>query len=433
MGNCIKQVTIPDLGSVSEVDVIEVLVKSGDIISKEDGLVILEGDKASMDVPSPFSGTVKDVQIKVGDKVRSGDKVLTIETSTEEEKYIKKEKKAVPEKLGKIEKKEKVIEFFKENNEKSEEKDEIKESVENFDTIVHAGPSVRRIAREFGINLKKIVGTGPRDRILKEDVQRFVKEQLRASKGKDNLPFSPSATQIDFLKFGAIEEKSFSKIKKATGVNLSRNWMMIPHVTQFGEADITELKAFQQSQKEYAAKQHVRLTPLVFIIKAVVDALKEFPHFNASLDTAGEHLILKKYFHIGVAVDTSEGLVVPIIRDADKKGFFALAKELSNISEKARTKGLSFNDIQGGCFSISSLGSIGGTAFTPIINAPEVAILGISQMQWKLICNKNGDCKTRLMLPLSLSYDHRVIDGADGARFIVHLIRRLSDIRTLLL
>ena len=432
MVNCIEQVTIPDLGSVSEVDVIEVLVKSGDIISKEDGLITLEGDKASMDVPSPLAGTVKDVQIKVGDKVRGGDKVLTVEISTEEEKYVKKEKKKFPEKLEKIEKKEKVRESFKENSKKSEENGKTKEFVKNFGTIVHAGPAVRRIAREFGINLTKIIGTGPRDRILKEDVQRFVKEQLRVSEGKDNLPFLPSA-QIDFLKFGSIEEKSFSKIKKATGVNLSRNWMMIPHVTQFGEADITELKAFQQSQKEYAAKQHIRLTPLVFIIKAVVSALKEFPHFNASLDALGEHLILKKYFHIGVAVDTSEGLVVPVIRDADKKGFFELAKELGDISEKARTKRLSFNDIQGGCFSISSLGSIGGTAFTPIINAPEVAILGVSQMQWKSICNKNGDCKTRLMLPLSLSYDHRVIDGADGARFIVYLIRRLSDIRTLLL
>lgn len=431
MTNCIEQVTIPDLGGVSEVDVIEVLVKSGDIISKEDGLITLEGDKASMDVPSPLAGTVKDVQIKVGDKVRGGDKVLTVEISAEEEKYLKKEKKKFPEKLEKIEKKEKLRESFKENSEKSEEKGEIKEPVKNFG-IVHAGPAVRRIAREFGVNLTKIIGTGPRDRILKEDVQRFVKEQLRASEGKDNLPFLPLA-QIDFLKFGAIEKKSFSKIKKATGVNLSRNWMMIPHVTQFGEADITELKAFQQSQKEYAAKQHTRLTPLVFIIKAVVSALKEFPHFNASLDASGEYLILKKYFHIGVAVDTSEGLVVPVIRDADKKGFFELAKELGDVSEKARTQDLSFNDIQGGCFSISSLGSIGGTAFTPIINAPEVAILGVSQMQWKSIYNKNGDCKTRLMLPLSLSYDHRVIDGADGARFIVYLIGRLSDIRTLLL
>ena len=432
MANCIEQVTVPDLGGVSEVDVIEVLVKSGDIISKEDGLITLEGDKASMEVPSPLAGTIKDIQVKVGNKVKGGDKILTIEISTEEEKSIKKEKKTCPEQLEKIEKKEKVKEPLREDNKKSEEKSEIKESVKNFGTIVHAGPAVRRIAREFGINLIKVTGTGPKDRILKEDVQRFVKEQLRVAEGKDNFPFIPSP-KIDFLKFGEIEEKSFSRIKKATGINLSRNWMMIPHVTQFGEADITELKAFQQSQKEYADKQHVRLTPLVFIIKAVVNALKEFPHFNASLDATGEHLMLKKYFHIGVAVDTLEGLVVPVIRDADKKGFFELAKELSDLSEKARTRGLSFDDIQGGCFSISSLGSIGGTAFTPIINAPEVAILGVSQMQWKPICNKNGDCKTRLMLPLSLSYDHRVIDGADGARFIVYLVGRLSDIRTLLL
>ncbi|WP_264769394.1 dihydrolipoyllysine-residue acetyltransferase [Coxiella burnetii] len=436
MANRIEQITVPDLGGASEVDVIEVLVKPSDTVAKEDGLITLEGDKASMDVPSPLAGTIKELQVKVGDKVKEGDKILTLEMSAEEEKPAKEEKKE-SEKSEKLEE-----EGKKEKEEKSEPKEEKKkateikeyeaEEVEGFGTSVHAGPAVRRIAREFGIDLTKIKGTGQKDRILKEDVQKFVKEQLKVAEGKSGIGFPP-APKIDFKKFGAIEEKPFSKIKKATGVNLSRNWMTIPHVTQFGEADITELQAFRQSQKEYAAKQNVRLTPLVFIIKAVVNALKEFPHFNASLDPTGEHLILKKYFHIGVAVDTPEGLVVPVIRDADKKGLFELAKELGEVSEKARKKGLNMNDMQGGCFSISSLGGIGGTAFTPIINAPEVVILGVSKMQWKPICNEAGDCKTRLMLPLSLSYDHRVIDGADGARFIVYLAERLSDIRTLLL
>ncbi|WP_267256396.1 dihydrolipoyllysine-residue acetyltransferase [Coxiella endosymbiont of Ornithodoros maritimus] len=436
MGNRIEQITVPDLGGVSEVDVIEVLVKPGDTVAKEDGLITLEGDKASMDVPSPLGGTIKEFQVKVGDKVKEGDKILTLEVSAEEEKSAK-EKKKVSEKSEKFEE-----EGKKEKEEKSESKEEKKkateikedeaEEVEGFGTSVHAGPGVRGIAREFGIDLTKIEGTGQKDRILKEDVQKFVKEQLKVAEGKSGTAF-PLAPKIDFKKFGAIEEKPLSKIKKATGVNLSRNWMAIPHVTQFGEADITELQAFRQSQKEYAAKQNVRLTPLVFIIKVVVNALKEFPHFNASLDPTGEHLILKKYFHIGVAVDTPEGLVVPVIRDADKKGLFELAKELDDDSEKARKKRLNMNDMQGGCFSISSLGGIGGTAFTPIVNAPEVAILGVSKMQWKPICNEAGDCKTRLMLPLSLSYDHRVIDGADSARFIVYLAERLSDIRTLLM
>ena len=418
MINRIEQISIPNLGGVTEVSVIEILVKPGDNIVKEESLITLEANKASMDVPSPLAGRIKDIQVKVGDKVEEGDKILTIEVK--EEKAAKKEKLA--RKSEKAEKKE------------LKEKDFEEKISEGFGITIHAGPAVRRIAHEFGIDLTKIKGTGQKDRLLKEDVQKFVKQQLKMSverKGVEGIMFPPTPV-IDFSKFGSFEEKPLSKIKKATGINLSRNWITIPHVTQFGEADVTELEAFRQSQKEYAAKQNVRLTLLVFIIKAVINTLKEFPHFNASLDYSG-NLILKKYFHIGVAVDTREGLLVPVIRDTDKKGLFELAKELGRISEKARTKGLSLNDMQGGCFSISSLGSIGGTTFTPIINAPEVAILGISEMRWKPVCNKTGDCKTRLMLPLSLSYDHRVIDGADGARFIVYLAERLSDIRMLLL
>lgn len=307
---------------------------------------------------------------------------------------------------------------------------------ESFNTAaVYAGPGARRIARKYGVNLTEIKGTGQKDRILKKDVQQYIKQRLKITeiKGGEGLSFF-SVPNIDFSKFGPVEKKALSKIKKATGANLTRNWTSIPHVTQFGEADVTELEAFRQSQKVDAEKNKIRLTPLVFIIKVVVSALKRFPYFNASLDPSGDYLILKKYFHIGVAVDTPEGLMVPIIRDADRKGLFELAKELGAISKRAHTNSLSLNDIQGGCFSISSLGGIGGTAFTPIINVPEVAILGISQMQWKSVCFKSsGNCKIRLMLPLSLSYDHRVIDGADGARFIVYLAKCLSDIRTLLL
>ena len=423
----IKQVIVPDLGGTFEVDVVEVLVKPGDIVSKKDGLITLEGDKASMEVPSPLTGTVKDIQVTVGNKVKEGDKILTLEIRTEGSQLVKKEKKV-------FKKSDNIIE------EKRKQEPEIREIrwfsqevVDELGASVYAGPAVRRIACEFGIDLTKINGTGQKGRILKEDVQNFVKKQLKVAEGKSNTGLLQLVPKIDFKKFGAVEEKLLSKIKKATGINLSRNWMIIPHVTQFGEADITELEIFRQSQKDYATKKGVRLTLLVFLIKTIVHALKEFPHFNASLDSTGEYLILKKYFHIGVAVDTSDGLVVPIIRDADKKGLFELAKELSDISEKARTKGLSLHDTQGGCFSVSSLGSIGGMAFTPIINAPEVAILGVSQMQWKLVCNKSNNCKARLMLPLSLSYDHRVIDGADGARFIVYLMKQLSDIRTLLL
>ena len=420
MTNLIEQISVPDLGGVDEVNVIEILVKPGDSITKEESLITLEANKASMDVSSPLSGKIKDIQVKVGDKLKEGDKILTIEVREEEaskkEKYKRKSEKE--------EKKE-----FK-------EKDFEEKISEGFGVTVHAGPAVRRIANEFGIDLTKIKGTGQKDRLLKEDVQKFVKQQLKISTERKSVEETifPSTSVIDFSKFGAFEEKPLSKIKKAVSINLSRNWITIPHVTQFGEADITELETFRQSQKEYATKQNVRLTLLVFIIKVVVSVLKEFPNFNASLDYSGNNLILKKYFHIGIAVNTQEGLVVPVIRDADKKGLFELAKELKRVSEKAHTNRLSLNDIQGGCFSISSLGGIGGTTFTPIINAPEVAILGISEMQWKRVYNKReGDCKTRLMLPLSLSYDHRVIDGVDGARFIVYLTALLSDIRMLLL
>lgn len=423
----IQEVKVPDLGNVSNAAVIEVLVKPGTKINKEDSLITLESDKASMDIPSPYSGEVKDVKVKVGDKISTGSLVLTMEVSADEsgaekkastETSDKKEEKKVG---SKTEKKEEKIE--KKNAE--EEEDEEEGVTQTGD--IHAGPGVRRLAREFGVDLNRVQATGPKGRILKEDIQKFVKSALAGGAVSVGAGL-PSAPVIDFSQFGSVESKSLSRIKKLTAVNLHRNWVLIPHVTQFEEADITELEAFRKAQQPEAEKQKIKLTPLAFIMKAVVITLKVFPTFNASLDPSGEQLILKKYFHIGVAVDTPEGLVVPVIRDVDKKGLFELAKELAEISAKARAKTLTAADMQGSSFTISSLGGIGGTGFTPIVNMPDVAILGVSKAAMKPVYQE-GHFVPRLMLPLSLSYDHRVIDGAEGARFVVALANALTDIR----
>lgn len=414
----IEEIKVPDIGGAQNVDVIEVLVKSGDKVQAEDALITLEGDKATMDVPTPKAGVVKELKIAVGDKVSEGSLVLLLETAekvTASAEKISAEKTAAPQKAPKSESKPTP---FVETNGKNTSPD------------IYASPVVRRIAREFGIDLTKITATGEKGRITKEDMQNYVKSRLQGGGGSGIAV--ASAPTIDFSKFGETETKPLSKIQKLSGANLHRNWVTIPHVTQFGEADITGLEKFRQQQKRTAEQQGIKLTPLVFIMKAVVAALQQFPHFNASLDASGQQLILKKYFHIGVAVDTPNGLVVPVIRDVDKKGLFELSRELGDISKKAREKGLSLTEMQGGCFSISSLGGIGGTAFTPIINAPEVAILGVSRNEMKPVY-VDGKLEPRLMLPLSLSYDHRVIDGADGARFLMYLAQCLGDIRQLLL
>lgn len=417
-----KDIVVPDVGGAA--DVIEILVKAGDRIKKDAALITLESDKATMEVPSSDEGVVKEVKIKVGDKVSQGSIILTLETAGAAETPS-----APPAK----------VEAPKAEVPKAEAPKADKAPVQEPAPVVaapvssedvHAGPSVRRLARELGVNLAELNGSGPKQRILKEDIHTHVKRRLsQPASGGMGLPAAPS---VDFTKFGEVETQPLSRIKKIVGKNLHRNWLLVPHVTQFGEADITELENFRQVQKTQLDKQGIKLTPLVFIMKAVVAALKAFPQFNASLDESGETLILKKYFHLGVAVDTSEGLVVPVVRDVDKKGVAELAKELSALSEKARNKQLTANDMQGGCFSISSLGGIGGTAFTPIVNLPEVAILGVSKSAYKPVYEK-GQFVPRLMVPLSLSYDHRVIDGADGARFIVYLSSMLSDIRNLLL
>lgn len=430
----LKDVIVPDIGGAKDVDVIEILVKPGDKVAKEASLITLESDKATMEIPAPFAGVVKNIAVKIGDKVAQGHLILSMETSDSssgDEKTAESNKTespapqptptptATPEKSSQTKAAEKV----------SPPPAAEKVAQEN-QADAHASPAIRRFARELGVDLRSISATGPKNRILKEDILTYVKAQLsKTSVGGITISNPPS---IDFSQFGDIETKPLNKIKKLTGTHVHRSWITVPHVTQFGEADITDLENFREQQKAQTEKQGYKLTPLVFIMKAVVAGLKKYPQFNASLDASGEQLILKKYVHIGVAVDTPNGLVVPVIRDVDRKGLQELAVELAQISAKAREKGLSPTDMQGSCFTISSLGGIGGTAFTPIVNMPDVAILGVSKASIKPIYQEN-EFVPRLMLPLSLSYDHRVIDGADGARFMVYLAERLSDIRTLLL
>lgn len=410
-----KEIKIPDIGTTNKVDVIAVLVKVGDTVAIDTPLATLEGDKASMDVPSSDAGVVESVLIKVGDKVSEGTVICTLKSADGSVSLeAKKESVAAQAVVPAPSVAPAAVVASSDTHARTD--------------AVHASPSIRRIAQELSIDLSQIKGTGEKNRITKDDIKGYLS---RGASGGSGLSLLPQPV-VDFAKFGTIESQPLSKIKKISGANLHRNWVTIPHITQFNEADITEMEKFRQDNKDAAAKKGFKLTPLVFIMKAVVAALKQFPNFNASLDASGEQLILKKYFHIGVAVDTPNGLVVPVIRDVDKKGLYDLAKELEVVSAKARDGKLTMADMQGGCFSISSLGGIGGTAFTPIINAPEVAILGVSQSSLKPIYQKDTFVP-RLMLPLSLSYDHRVIDGADGARFIVYLSQCLSDIRTLLL
>lgn len=450
----LKKVLVPDIGAFSDVNVIEIIVAPGDKIGVDAALISLETDKATMEIPSPYAGIVKTIDLKVGDKVSEGSLILTMEVEetggAEEAKKPEGTEKAVEAK--KAEETKKTTET-KEAELKPEQKDKEKEQEKKSTTTlpattnsstgpVHAGPGVRRFARELGVDLSRVKGSGPKNRILKADVQGYVKAELAKTQsglgvgtgtgaGLGGLAVAPWP-QTDHAKFGDIKNVELSRIKKLSGSYLHRNWVLVPHVTQFDEADITELERFRKENQTLAEHQGVKLTPLVFIMKAVVAALKHFPSFNASLDANGSQLILKNYFHIGVAVDTPNGLVVPVVRDVDQKGLFQLGKELADISQKARNGQLTAMDMQGSSFSISSLGGIGGTAFTPIINVPDVAILGVSRSQMKPIYIEK-EFKPRLMLPLSLSYDHRVIDGAEAARFTTFLVGQLSDIRRLLL
>ena len=437
-----KEVLVPDIGDFKDVEVIEILVKPGDTVAKEQSLVSLESDKATMEIPSPEAGVVKSITVKIGDKVSQGSPLLSLdvgaagadETPTE---AAPQPRKTAPPAAAAVPTAAPVAAPIVTRVEPVP-----LGSKEAVQSVPHASPSIRKFARELGVDLGRVQGSGPKGRIVKEDVQAFVKATLAGRPaaaaapggGLDVLPWP----DVDFAKFGPIELRPRARIRKLSAANLHRNWVMIPHVTQFDEADITELEAFRKSNTAETEKRGFKLTMLAFLIKASVTALRQFPDFNASLDKTGENLVLKKYFHIGVAVDTPDGLVVPVVRDADRKGVFDLARELAEISKLARDKKLKPGDMQGGSFSISSLGGIGGSAFTPIINAPEVAILGVSRSYMKPIYFGKGEkgedlFKARLILPLSLSYDHRVIDGALAARFTAFLATVLSDIRRTLL
>ena len=420
----IKNVVVPDIGSFKDVEIIEVAVKAGDSVQAEQTLITLETDKATMDVPAPFAGKVTELKVKVGDKVSEGDLIALMEASgaasapaavaaTPAPSAPKPAPVAAPAAAP------------------APAATPAPAAVATSGGKAHASPSIRRFARELGVDLTQVKGSAPKSRVTKEDIQNFVKQSLaqpRGAAGGGALPGLLPWPEVDFAKFGAIEAKPLSRIKKISGANLHRNWVMIPHVTQFEEADISELEAFRKQLNDEYAKQGVKITPLAFMLKAVAVTLKHFPDFSASLDASGETLIMKKYIHIGVAVDTPDGLVVPVIRDVDQKGIVQLARELGEVSARARDKKITAADMQGGCFTISSLGGIGGTSFTPIINAPEVAILGVSRSSMKPVW-KDGEFVPRLMLPLSLSYDHRVIDGAAGARFTTYLSHVLSDVR----
>ncbi|WAG06393.1 pyruvate dehydrogenase complex dihydrolipoyllysine-residue acetyltransferase [Aeromonas jandaei] len=425
-----KDVNVPDIGG-DEVEVTEIMVAVGDKVEADQSLIAVEGDKASMEVPAPFAGVVKEIKVKAGDKVSTGSLIMVFEVAGAAPAAAPVAQAAAPVAAAPVAAAPAPVAQAAASS----------DFVAN-DAYVHASPAVRRLAREFGVNLAKVKASGRKGRIVKEDVQAYVKDAIKRAEsapasagvaGGNGLGVLPWP-KVDFSKFGDVEEVELTRIQKISGPNLHRNWVMIPHVTQFDEADTTELEAFRKEQNAMLEKQKadVKITPLVFILKAAAKALEAHPRFCSSLSEDGSKLIMKKYIHIGVAVDTPNGLVVPVVRDVNKKGIMELSRDLAEISKKARAGKLTASDMQGGCFTISSLGGIGGTSFTPIVNAPEVAILGVSKSEMKPKWN-GKEFAPRLMLPLALSYDHRVIDGADGARFITTMNGVLSDIRRLVL
>ncbi|WP_210454188.1 pyruvate dehydrogenase complex dihydrolipoyllysine-residue acetyltransferase [Pantoea ananatis] len=427
-----KDVNVPDIGG-DEVEVTEILVKVGDKVEAEQSLIVVEGDKASMEVPAPFAGIVKELKVATGDKVSTGSLIMVFEVEgAAPAAPAAAKQEAAPAPAAKSEAKDAAAPAAA----KTESKGEFAEN----DAYVHATPVIRRLAREFGVNLAKVKGTGRKGRILKEDVQAYVKDAVKraeaapAAASGGGLPGMLPWPKVDFSKFGEVEEVELGRIQKISGANLSRNWVMIPHVTHFDKTDITELEAFRKQQNAEAEKRKldVKYTPVVFIMKAVAAALEQMPRFNSSLSEDAQKLTLKKYINIGVAVDTPNGLVVPVFKDVNKKGITELSRELMAISKKARDGKLTAGDMQGGCFTISSLGGLGTTHFAPIVNAPEVAILGVSKSAMEPVWN-GKEFAPRLMMPISLSFDHRVIDGADGARFITIIGNMLSDIRRLVM
>ena len=445
-------ISLPNLGDFDEIEIIEVLIVAGDEVEAEESIIVLESDKATMEIPSPYAGTVKSVLVSVGDRISEGTEIAKIEASakTETAAAIKPDAPGAEIAEAKIEdaveavlvaeasKPQTSAPFIPESAPGKSRKPPpgklTTESADRSGNIIHASPAIRRQARELGVRLERVIGTGAKGRILKEDVKAFIKTSLAGGGPTTGSGIPVSAMpEIDFSKFGEIEAVPLNRIQKISGAHLHRSWVTVPHVTQFDEADITDLEAFRKSMAKEAEKKGVRLTALVFMMKAVVAALKAFPNFNASLEASGDRLILKKYFHIGVAVDTPNGLVVPVIRNVDQKGLYELAAELALTAERAREGKLTPGEMQGGCFTISSLGGIGGTQFTPIVNAPEVAILGIARAKMQPVYQADGSFVAGLILPLALSYDHRVIDGAQGARFTSYLSQIITDIRRVLL
>ena len=445
----LKDILVPDIGNFDSVDVIEVLIKTGDTIAKDDSLITVESDKASMDIPAPFAGVVKEVKVKIGDKVAEGTLILTLEASDVATATVEVKPASVPS-VPEVPKAAAPVAAIPEPSRPAPEPPKQLQPAQQpapvgehvvvaAGKLSHASPSIRKFARELGVNLALVKGSGPKNRILQSDVQSFVKGEL-AKPRTENMGAGLGALAtlpmpvIDFSQFGAIETKPLSRIKKLSGANLHRNWVTAPHVTQFDEADITDLEDFRKSMQADAEKRGVKLTMLAFLIKASVNALKAYPNFNASLSPDGDSLILKNYYNIGFACDTPDGLVVPVVKDVQSKDVLDIARDLMELSTKARERKLKVEEMQGGTFTISSLGGIGGTMFTPIINCPEVAILGVSRSSMQPVYDKttNG-FEPRLILPLSLSYDHRVVDGADGARFTSHMRMMLSDVRRLLL
>ena len=429
----IEEIKIPDIGDFDSVEIIEIAISVGDSVEIEDTLITVESDKASMDIPSPKVGEIKEIKVNIGDKVSEGTPIISLlinEEGVKKDNQVSKKTEEVEEKeTPKIEKSENRI--APPPPPKTPETSQL--VGQSNSAKAHASPSVRRFARELGVDLGLVYGTGPKNRILKEDVKAFTKSIMSGEKLSNKGAFTtPEIPPVDFSKFGEVEQKPLTRIRRLTGQTLHRSWITIPHVTQFDEADITELEEFRKSKLKSAEKEGVKLTLVTFLIKAAVVALQKFPEFNSSIEPSGENLIIKKYFHIGVAVNTKNGLLVPVLKDVDKKGLFEIATEITELSNKAREGKISPKDLQGGCFTISSLGGIGGLHFAPIINAPEVAILGVSRAAMKPVY-ENGIFEPRLILPFALSYDHRVIDGVAGAQFTQFLSTILTDIRHILL
>lgn len=431
-----REVLVPDVGEASGVVVIEIAVAAGDVVAKDDLLIVLESDKASMEITAEFAGEILEVLVKEEQEVEEGTPIVKIRTEAEagdadaqpeaeEGKADKGEKSEKKEESGKKEKDEK-----KEKDRSSEPEASAEKSTPASagDKNVYAGPATRRLARELGVDLSRVKGTGQRDRILKEDVKAFVKDKLTGEQPASGDVGWPTIPEVDFAKFGEVELADLSRIRQRGAQNLHRSWVNLPHVTQHDEVDVTDLEDFRASLKKQAEQKGVRVTPLAFIVKACCAALREYPEFNSSLSADGKQLIIKKYINIGMAVDTPEGLVVPVIRNAADKDIWTLSEEIVSLSEKARDKKLAMDDLQGGSFSVSSLGALGGTGFTPIVNAPEVAILGVSKLSTKPVWSGEA-FEPRKVLPLSLSYDHRVINGADGGRFMMRLVELLGDVR----